>query len=319
MTTFSENDVEQAALNWLQSLGWQIAHGPDLMLQERAEYSNVILDMRLRDAIARLNPEFSADVWDDAYNKLARPSGSNLVARNREFHQMLVDGVTVEYRADGGSIRGAQAMVVDFDDVTNNDFLVVNQVTFTENQNTRRADIILFVNGLPLGVVELKNPADEDVDIWDAWNQLQTYKDELPSLFAMNELMMISDGTQARVGTLTAGKEWFKPWRTTTGGAEGAMTAPQLQVMLEGVCSRERLLAMLRDFIVFEDDGSGTLVKKMAGYHQFHSVRAAVHETLRAANWISLRVEWRTVTGPVASWETGGLAWCGTPRGRARA
>ena len=283
MTSFSEDDVEQAALNWLESLGWRTAHGPGIVPHERADYSSVVLETRFRDAISRLNPELPVEAWDDAYNKLTRPSGSNLVARNREFHRMLVNGVTVEYRAYDGAIRGAQVMVVDFDDASNNDFLAVNQVTFTENQNTRRADIVLFVNGLPLGVVELKNPADEDVDIWDAWSQLQTYKDELPTLFAMNELLMISDGTQARVGTLTAGKEWFKPWRTTTGDAEAAATIPQLHVMLEGVCSWDWLLAMLRDFIVFEDDGSGSPVKKMAGYHQFHAVQAAVQETLRAA------------------------------------
>ena len=283
MSTFTENDVEQAALSWLGDLGWHTTHGPELVPSERGDYSDVVLEVRLHGAIARLNPELPAEAWDDACNKLTRPAGSNLVARNREFHRTLVNGVTVEYRADDGSIRGAQALVIDFDDVSTNDFLAVNQVTFTENQNTRRADIILFVNGLPLGVVELKNPADEDVDIWHAWNQLQTYKDELPSLFAMNELLMISDGTKARVGTLTAGKEWFKPWRTTTGDAEAAATVPRLQVMLEGVCSRDRLLAMIRDFIVFEDDGSGTLVKKMAGYHQFHAVQVAVQETLRAA------------------------------------
>ena len=283
MSTFTEDDVEQAALSWLENLGWEIAHGPDLIPHERADYGSVVLEPRLRDAIARLNPELPSDVGADAYNKITRPAGSTLVARNREFHRMVVNGVTVEYRADGGSIRGAQAVVVDFDDASNNDFLAVNQVTFTENQNTRRADIVLFVNGLPLGVVELKNPADEDVVIWDAWSQLQTYKDELPTLFAMNELLMISDGTQARVGTLTAGKEWFKPWRTTTGDVEAAATAPQLQVMLEGLCSRDRLLSMLRDFIVFEDDGSGSLVKKTAGYHQFHAVQVAVQETLRAA------------------------------------
>ena len=279
----NESLVEQVALAWLESIGWRIANGPDLIPSEREDYSDVVLGNRLRDAIARLNPELPLEAWDDAFNQLSRPAGSNLVARNREFHRMLANGVTVEYRADDGSIRGAQAMVVDFDDISANDFFAVNQVTFTENQNRRRADIVLFVNGLPLGVVELKNPADEDVDIWDAWSQLQTYKDELPSLFAMNELLFISDGTQARVGTLTAGKEWFKPWRTTTGDAEAAATVPQLQVMLEGVCSQDRLLAMVRDFIVFEDDGSGSLVKKMAGYHQFHAVQAAVQETLRAA------------------------------------
>ena len=142
---------------------------------------------------------------------------------------------------------------------------------------------MLFINGLPLGVIELKNPADEDTDIWDAWNQLQTYKGELPTLFAMNELLIVSDGTQARVGTLTAGKEWFQTWRTTTGDALAEASVPQLQVMLEGMCLPDRLMALVRDFTVFEDDGSGSVIKKMAGYHQFHAVQAAVKETLRAA------------------------------------
>ena len=283
MTSFSEDEVEQAALAWLQSLGWQIAHGPDLVPDERADYGRVVLETRVRDAVARLNPELPTEAWDDAFNKLTRPAGSNLVARNRELHQMLVNGVTVEYRADSGSIRGAQARIVDFDDAVANDLLAVNQVTVTENQNTRRADIVLFVNGLPLGVIELKNPADPDAGIWDAWNQLQTYKDELPTLFTMNELLMVSDGMQALVGTLTAGREWFKPWRAISGERLPDANAPDLQVMLEGVCSPDRLLTLVHDFIVFEDDGANLPIKKMAGYHQFHAVQVAVQETLRAA------------------------------------
>ena len=153
----------------------------------------------------------------------------------------------------------------------------------TENQNTRRADIVLFVNGLPLGVIELKNPADPDAGIWDAWNQLQTYKDELPRLFTMNELLMVSDGMQALVGTLTAGREWFKPWHAISGERLADANAPDLQVMLEGVCSPDRLLTLVHDFIVFEDDGANLPIKKMAGYHQFHAVQVAVQETLRAA------------------------------------
>ena len=283
MTTFTENDVELAALAWLGNLGWNTVHGPDLVPHERADYGIVFLEARLRGAIARLNVRLPAEAWNHAFNKLTRPAGSNLVARNREFHGMLVSGVTVEYRADDGSIRGAQAQVIDFDDPFNNDFLAVNQVTVTENQNNRRADIVLFINGLPLGVIELKNPADEDTDIWDAWNQLQTYKGELPTLFAMNELLIVSDGTQARVGTLTAGKEWFQTWRTTIGDALAETSVPQLQVMLEGMCLPDRLTALVRDFTVFEGDGSGSVIKKIAGYHQFHAVQAAVKETLRAA------------------------------------
>ena len=278
----SESIVEQAALAWLESVGWQTAQGPDLFPDERADYSTVILEGRLRDAIARLNPQLSAEAWDDAFTKLTRPSGSNLVNRNREFHRMLVNGVTVEYRTDDGAIRGAQAQIVDFDDITLSDLLAVNQFTVVENQNTRRADVVLFVNGLPLGIMELKNPADPDADVWAAWSQLQTYKDELPTLFTMNELMMVSDGTQARVGTLTGGREWFKLWRATSGASLADANGPELQVMLEEICSPGRLLTLLRDFIVFENDGGNLPVKKLAGYHQFHAVRAAVQETLRA-------------------------------------
>ena len=196
---------------------------------------------------------------------------------------MLVDGVTVEYRASDGAVRGAQARVLDFEDLDNNDWIAVNQFTVVENKHERRPDIVLFVNGLPLGVIELKNPTDEDATIWTAWRQLQTYKAELPALFAMNTVLMVSDGVEARIGTLTAGREWFKPWRAISGETLADVLLPQLQVMLEGVCVPKRFLTLVRDFVVFEDDGSGSLVKKMAGYHQFHAVEVAVAETLRAA------------------------------------
>ena len=196
---------------------------------------------------------------------------------------MLADGVEIEYRDPEGRVRGDTVRVIDLDDLAGNDWLAVNQFTVAENQNTRRPDVVLFVNGLPLGVIELKNPADEDATIWTAWQQLQTYKSELPTLFSMNEALVVSDGSEARIGTLTAGREWFKPWRTITGETLANPQLTELQVMLEGVFEPNRFLAFLRDFIVFEDDGSGALVKKMAGYHQFHAVRVAVDETLRAA------------------------------------
>ena len=243
----------------------------------------MVLEQRLQDALAELSPTLPAEALDDAFHKLVHPDGSTLEARNRAFHRMVMDGVTVEYRADDGAIRGAQARVIDFDDPTSNNWLAVNQFTVTENRNTRRPDIVLFVNGLPLGIVELKNPADEDATIWTAWQQLQTYAAELPELFAMNAALMVSDGVEARIGTLTAGREWFKPWRTVSGETLADPHMPQLQVLLEGVCAQSRFLTLLRDFIVFEDVGSGALVKKMAGYHQFHAVRVAVAETLRAA------------------------------------
>ena len=283
----SESVVEDAALDWLESLGWSVAHGPDIapdtLAAERADYGQVVLGQRLRDALTQLNENLPAEALEGAFRKLNRPEGTSTETRNRAFHRMLVEGVTVEYRADNGVIRGAQARVIDFDVPANNDWLAVNQFTVVENNHERRPDIVLFVNGLPLGVIELKNAADEDATIWTAWNQLQTYKAELPSLFAMNAALMVSDGVEARIGTLTAGREWFKPWRTISGEGLADSRVPELQVMLEGVCEPHWFLSLVRDFIVFEDSGSGAPVKKMAGYHQFHAVQVAVAETLRAA------------------------------------
>ena len=287
MTTINESVVEDAALAWLGDQGWQVARGPDIAPDtpnaERADYDQVVLGQRLRDALAALNPGLPAAALDDAFRKLTHPEGPTLEARNRAFHRMLVDGVTVEYRIAEGAIRGAQALVIDFGNPADNDWLAVNQFTVTQNKSNRRPDVVLFVNGLPLCIIELKNPVDEDATVWTAWQQLQTYKAELSALFAMNEILMVSDGIQARIGTLTAGKEWFKPWRTITGETLADANLTELQVMLEGVYEQKRFLALVRDFIVFEDDGSGALVKKMAGYHQFHAVRVAVDETLRAA------------------------------------
>ena len=286
MTTLSESDVEQVALDWLQATGWTVKHGPEIAPEtqdaERSGYDQVVLERRVRDALAELNPGLPAAALEDAFRKLTQPEGATLEARNRAFHHLLVHGVTVEHSSQDGSIRGAQARVVDFEDADANDWLAVNQFTVSENRSTRRADIVLFVNGLPLAVIELKNPADEEATIWTAWNQLQTYKAELQTLFSMNGALIVSDGTQARIGTLTAGREWFKPWRTISGEGLADLNITELEVMLEGVFAQNRFLALLRDFTVFEDDG-GALVKKMAGYHQFHAVRVAVDETLRAA------------------------------------
>ena len=287
MTGFAESTVENAALAWLESLGWSITHGPDIAPDtpgaERSDYGAVVLERRLHDTLVRLNPNLPTEALDDAFRRLSHPDGPTLEARNRAFHRMLVDGVTVEYRTNDGAVRGAQAQVIDFDTPDNNDWLAINQFTVVENKHERRPDVVLFVNGLPLGVIELKNPADEDATIWTAWQQLQTYKAELPTLFSLNAALLVSDGVEARIGTLTAGREWFKPWRTISGETLADPHMPQLQVMLEGVCTPGRFLSLVRDFIVFEDDGSGALVKKMAGYHQFHAVRVAVTETLRAA------------------------------------
>ncbi|HOI73548.1 MAG TPA: type I restriction endonuclease subunit R [Syntrophales bacterium] len=287
MTTFTESVVEEAALAWLEGVGWTVRHGvgiaPGEPGAERSDYGQVVLEGRLRDALARLNPELPTETLEDAFRRLTRPEGADLVARNRHMHRLLVDGVTVEYRTAAGEIRGAQARVIDFDRAEANDWLAVNQFSVVENKRNRRPDVVFFLNGLPLAVMELKNPADEEATVRTAYRQIQTYKTEIPSLFAANALLVVSDGVEARVGTLTAGSEWFKPWRTVTGEGLANPALPELQVMIEGVFLPRRFLDLVRDFIVFEDPGDGVVVKKMAGYHQFHAVKAAVDETLRAA------------------------------------
>ena len=285
--SLSESTVEVVTLDCLLSLDWVAAHGPDIApdtaTAERADYGEVLLVSRLRSALAQLNPKLPDDAIEDALRQLTHPVGATLEARNRDIHRKLVDGVTVEYLDTDGRVCGGQVKVCDFDDPKANDWLAVNQFTVVENKSKRRPDIVVFVNGLPLVVIELKNPIDESATIWSAFQQLQTYKAEIPSLFAFNAALIVSDGLEARIGTLTAGREWFRPWRTIDGEELADPNLPQLQVLLEGVCAPRNLLALVRDFVVFEDDGSGSLVKKMAGYHQFHAVRTAVAETLRAA------------------------------------
>ncbi len=286
--TFTESVVEQAALEWLAELGWQTAFGPEIAGAERADYSQVVLEGRLRQALERLNPEVPADALEEAFRKLTRPDMPSLVANNHVIHRYLVEGVPVEYQRTDGSIGGDLVRVLDFDDADNNDFLAVNQLTVVELGATgrgheRRPDIVLFVNGLPLAVLELKNAADEDADIWKAFNQLQTYKQQIPSLFQCNAALVISDGVEARIGTISADRERFMPWRTIEGEELADTRLPQLQVMLEGVFEKRRLLDLVRYFIVFEDVGGGVLIKKVAGYHQYHAVNLALQETIRAS------------------------------------
>ncbi|MGH8678613.1 MAG: type I restriction endonuclease subunit R [Burkholderiales bacterium] len=289
----TESVIEQAALAWLESLGYAVLHGPAIAAGEPAaersdpNYRDVVLDGRLRQALVCLNPDLPPDALEDTFRKLTRTDAPSLVERNRAIHRMLVDGVTVEYRRADGSIAGAQALVLDFDVPSNNDWLAVNQFTVAEGQHTRRPDVVLFLNGLPLAVIELKNPADENATIWSAFQQFQTYQAQIPSLFTYNAALVVSDGVQARIGTLAAGREWFKPWRTITGREDAASKLAELQVVLEGVFERRRFLDLVRHFIVFEDLGGGALAKKMAGYHQFHAVNVAVEETLRAARRVA--------------------------------
>ena len=285
MPILSESVIEDAALDWFRTLGYNVVGGPEMALgchSLRASHADVLLRGSLRDALARLNPDLPVKTLADALRKLTQPEGATVAARNRVVHRLLVDGVTVEYRAAAGAICGGQVRVIDFDQPEANTWSVVNQFTVTENGRTRRPDVVVFVNGIPLAVIELKNPADENATVWSAFHRLQTYQAELPSLFVYNAVLAVSDGLRARLGTLSAGREWFRPWRTIDGQELAPVFYTELQVAIEGLFEKRRFLALLRDFIVFEADG-GALVKKVAGYHQFHAVEAAVKETLRAA------------------------------------
>jgi type I restriction enzyme R subunit len=281
-----ESDVEEAALHWFEELGYSVAYGPDLLpdglFHERDERT-VVLMGRLEAALSLLNPGLPASAIVDAAKRLTHPQGSNLEATNRDLHRMVVDGIDVEYQLPGEPIRGVRVRVIDFENPENNGWLALNQFTVVEGDKHRRPDIVVFINGVPLFVFELKNAANATADVVAAYKQLQTYKDEIPSLMGYNSALVTSDGTCARIGTLTAGREWFMPWRTIDGEDLAPSLMPQLEVVIEGVFDKRRVLDLIRHFIVFEDAGDGSLTKKMAGYHQFHAVNAALAATLRAS------------------------------------
>ena len=281
-----ESDVEEAALDWLADLGYTVGHGPNISPDapnaERSTYKEVVLTNRLQDAVVRLNPNIPTDAQQDAISKVLNPDSSVLVQNNRAFHQMLVDGIEVEYRQTDGRIRGDRVRLIDFDSPENNDWLAVNQFTVV-GASECRPDVVLFINGIPLAVIELKNPTDEKATILTAFRQIQTYKQEISALFTYNEAVVISDGLEARIGSLTADKEWFLPWRTIEGEDEAPSTELELEVLIKGVFQKNRFLRYLKHFIVFEETESGAIAKKIAGYHQFHAVQTAVEATLKAS------------------------------------
>jgi type I restriction enzyme, R subunit len=282
---FAESTVEEAALEWLGGLDYLVLHGPEIapgeLATERSNYNEVVLRKRLEAALHKLNPTVSADVLEEALRQVTVASLPSLIANNHAFHRLLANGVAVEALREDGTIGAEVVKLIDFDKPNANDWLAVNQFTVLEGQHTRRPDIVIFVNGLPLALIELKNAADENADIWSAFHQLQTYKAQLPSLLAYNAVLVISDGLEARIGTISADSERFMPWRTIGGETIAPPTIPQLEVLMRGVFDQRRFLDLVRHFLVFEDDGS-TLTKKMPGYHQFHAVNTAVEETLRA-------------------------------------
>jgi type I restriction enzyme, R subunit len=282
---FAESHVEEATLAWLAELGYVTANGldigPDGAKPERANYGDILLVERVRAAIAKLNPTLKAEARTDVLAKLTQTETPSLVTENRRLHRFIVEGVPIEVRRSDGSIGGEQARLIDFNEPGANDWLAVNQYTVIEHKANRRPDVVIFVNGLPLGVIELKNPGDENATLDGAFNQLQTYKAQIGSLFRTNAALLISDGIAARIGSLTAEFERFMPWRTVTGDDLAPKGTPELETVLKGVFDHRRFLDLVKDFIVFGETGSD-VVKILAGYHQFHAARKAVERTLSA-------------------------------------
>jgi len=284
---FTESVVEDAALSWFGELGYSLLNGqqiaPGEAAAERTSFGEAFLPQRLRTALLNLNPKLPIEALEEAFRKITISQHPTLIASNRAFHRMLVDGIAVECRRKDGSIGAEIVRLIDFADADNNDWLVVNQFTVIEGQHNRRPDVVIFINGLPLGVIELKNAADENADVLQAFQQLQTYKQQISTLFAHNAVLVISDGLEARIGTISSDKERFMPWRTIEGETVAPAIMPQLEVLLRGVFDKRRFLDLVRHFVVFEDDGGNGVIKKLAGYHQFHAVNIAVTETIRAA------------------------------------
>lgn len=288
MSGVTELIVEAATLEWFKGLGYTTLSAPDIAPDEpnaeRQTFADVVLVDRLSSALTQINPTIPADALEEALRKIVSIGldSPSLYENNRRFHNLLTDGVPVEYYADDRIVHD-QVKLIDFDQPNNNGWLAANQFTVIEDRKNRRPDVVVFINGLPLGVIELKNPADENATIRKAFDQLQTYKQDIPCLFPYNEILIISDGTEARVGTLTADWERFMPWRTIDGDSIAPKQTAELEVLLKGIFEKTRFLDLLRHFIVFEVDGA-IITKKMAGYHQFHAVNKAIACTVQAAS-----------------------------------
>ena len=281
----TEDQLEQETLSWFAEIGYTLVSGYDIAVDgvspERRNYVDVLLLERLRSAISRLNPTIPAMAREDAFQQVVNLGTPELLSANRHFHRLLVSGVPVQYQLDGET-RGDYVRLIDFAHPHANEWLAVNQFTIKGAKHTRRPDIILFINGLPLVILELKNPTDENADIWKAYDQLQTYKEQIPDVFHYNEVLVISDGTQARLGALSSHAERFMQWRTIDGVTLDPLGQfSELETLVRGVLSPALFLDYLRFFVLFEDDG--TLVKKIAGYHQFHAVRAAIVQIVTAS------------------------------------
>jgi type I restriction enzyme R subunit len=287
MALITEDHLEQQCLEWFKELGYAHAFAPDLApdgtTPERTDFRQVILTVRLRSALQRLNPGVPAGTIESAVLQLANPNVPGLLASNRNFHRWMTQGLPITYMA-GNQQVGIRLKVIGFDDPASNDWLVVNQFAIQGTRYNRRPDLVVYVNGLPLAVIELKNPADHKADIWAAFNQLQTYKQDIPDLFTPNVLLVISDGIQARLGSLSADQERFQRWRTIAGvnnEVDPLGNHRDLETLVRGIFDKGRLLEFIRSFCLFEEDGQ--IIKKIAAYHQFHAVREAVERVVEAS------------------------------------
>ncbi|MBJ8104818.1 type I restriction endonuclease subunit R [Bacillus cereus group sp. N8] len=281
MFKYNESELEIAALEWLEEMDYEIVEGPDIAPDgddaERETFHDVVLVDRLRDALKKINPTIDAKVIEEAVQKIIANASPNLVLNNKQFHQFVTNGIEIQIQGKDGYNPTVSVYVFDFANPKNNNFMAVNQFTIIEGQTNKRPDVIVFVNGLPLVVIELKNATNEDVDITDAYNQIQTYKQAIPTLFRYNAFLMTSDGINARVGSLTANEERFMKWRTVDGEALASSAEPQLEVMLKGMLEPSRLMDIVQNFILFQTDGVDTF-KILAAYHQYHAVNKAVEK-----------------------------------------
>ena len=298
MKRITENSIEEFAIELLEKLGYESVYGPDIApdgeIPERESYEQVLLIDRLRKALKRINRNMPADVLEDAIKEIRRIHSPELLTNNETFHRFLTEGIPVSKRVEGDD-RGDLVWLIDFKNPYNNDFLVVNQFTVVENNHTKRPDIVLFVNGIPLVVIELKNAADENASIRSAFRQIETYKSLIPTLFIYNGFVVISDGLEAKAGTISSGFSRFMAWKSSDGKIEASHLVSQLETLIEGMLNKETLIDLMRHFIVFEktkkeDPETGIItintVKKMAAYHQYYAVNRAVESTLRAAGYI---------------------------------
>ncbi len=283
---FYESHLEEATLEWLEELGYEKVFGPDISPEgeysERESYDDVILNDRLIDALSRINPKMPNDALKEAFRQISVPQSPSLIINNKTFQKMITDGIDVQVRQKDASYRTEKVYVFDFNEPYNNDFMVANQFTIIEHGIEKRPDLVVFVNGIPLVVIELKNPTDENVDISDAYNQLQTYKKTIPTLFIYNSFLVISDGINAKAGTLTSDEGRFMTWRTIDGENIEPISIPQLEVLIKGMFQHRCFLDIIRHFVLFQSDGKD-IIKILSGYHQYHAVNKAIDSTERAA------------------------------------